>query len=146
MKFYLFNRATNQFLISRLGGVCHHSNLPDLNDGWDTAEEAARASMAPGFNHLTVKPYPLPEPPKAPVTEVAGCVPHGSPYLNDKGQMETVFAAWGCSEPLPRKGKAVFINFAPHEDNCLAIVKVHPAKSTYGKTLYNVQMYRRVAA
>lgn len=75
---------------------------------------------------------------------VPGCKPNGQPNLYTREQMETVFAAWEVSEPIPAKGKAVFVNFAPGSVNCLARVTIHEGgKSTEGKTLFACQFYAK---
>ncbi len=72
--------------------------------------------------------------------------PAGPPLLNTKDQTMRLFALWNVTEPLPKKGKKVIINFPPGVDNQfpLAEVTLYPGKSTYGKKLYSIQFMRKL--
>lgn len=58
-------------------------------------------------------------------------------YTRD--QATAVFAAWGCTEPLPARSKAVIVAFPPTADVRVIRVTLSPHKSTYGKSLYRAE-------
>lgn len=53
-----------------------------------------------------------------------------------KDQLQRVLASIGVTEPIPTKGKALYIAFPPSYVRRLAKITVSPHKSTYGKRLY----------
>jgi hypothetical protein len=60
--------------------------------------------------------------------------------LVTKGQLECLFKGWDCEEPIPKKGKRVFICFpckVGFEDD-LAEVEWTDLRSTYNERLYRI--------
>lgn len=78
---------------------------------------------------------------KAP--EVPGCIGARTPSVYTEQELRGVFNAWGCTEETPKKGKCVFVNFAPSEVFCLARVSRREQKTEKGKPLFSVWLYRR---
>lgn len=60
--------------------------------------------------------------------------------LVTKDQLLGILAAWGVSEPPPRKGQALRVCFPPPATLNLATVTPDKARSTYGKPLFRVEL------
>lgn len=60
--------------------------------------------------------------------------------LLTKDQVERFFRTWECTEPVPRKGKTVYVAFPPGAQCSLATVNWTKMVSTYGKRLYKMTM------
>lgn len=62
--------------------------------------------------------------------------------LYTKSQLQVLFQAWQCSEPIPGKGKKVVIAFAGRTDFDVDLIEVELTglKGTYGDRLYRVGM------
>lgn len=56
-----------------------------------------------------------------------------------KDQMEMLFKAWGCTEPLPKPSQQVLICFPPAFDVRLIRITRTQLTSTYGKPLWRAE-------
>lgn len=80
--------------------------------------------------------------PKGPDVPRMACSKH--PHLRTRDEIARLFQTWECTERIPAKGKAVFINFGPGHEFPLAVVNVWPNKSAEGKTLFAVWFYQKI--
>lgn len=66
-----------------------------------------------------------------------------SEQYTTKKQTEQLFAAWHCSEPLPKKGMAVYINFPGMQIRSVKVTKTD-FNATYGGKLYKLEFTEAV--
>ena len=59
-------------------------------------------------------------------------------YFWTKDQLIRVFSEWNVEHQVPKKGKSVVVAWP--DGKSMATVVIHNQKSTYGKTLYKVDL------
>ena len=81
--------------------------------------------------------------PTGPACPGMNCLPHPALYTRD--QLAGIMAGWQCTEPAPRKGNVVWVNFNAGADFPLACVQPWEGKSITGHALWAVWLYRKAA-
>lgn len=63
-----------------------------------------------------------------------------STCLYTKDQLQQIMSAWGCTEPVPKKGQQVVVCWPKPVEPNTAIIKWSDKVSGYGDRLYSVVM------
>lgn len=62
-----------------------------------------------------------------------------------KDQLVALFRDWSIAEPIPGKNKKVLVAFPPGSQFAVGTITRHDKPSTYGKTLFRVELAQTLA-